>query len=51
MLRVTCSYAYKSDHLDVLTMVAGNCLALKNAELYLTAGPCENLQSMVEQRP
>jgi len=45
-------HAYTSDHLEVLTMVAGNlALALKNAELYSTAKlHSENLQSMVEQR-
>jgi two-component system, NtrC family, sensor kinase len=45
-------HAYNSDHLDVLTMMAGNlALALKNAELYSTARlHSENLQSMVEQR-
>ena len=45
-------HAYNSDHLEVLTMVAGNlALALKNAELYSTARVhSENLRSMVEQR-
>jgi two-component system, NtrC family, sensor kinase len=45
-------HAYTSEHLEVLTMVAGNlALALKNAELYSTAKlHSENLQSMVEQR-
>jgi two-component system NtrC family sensor kinase len=46
------THAYNSDHLEVLTMVAGNlALALKNAELYSTARlHSENLRSMVEQR-
>ena len=45
-------HAYNADHLEVLTMVAGNlALALKNAELYSNAKlHSENLQSMVEQR-
>ena len=45
-------HAYNSDHLNVLTMVAGNlALALKNAELYSTAKlHSENLKSMVQQR-
>ncbi len=45
-------HAYNADHLEVLTMVAGNlALALKNAELYSNAKlHSENLRSMVEQR-
>jgi PAS domain S-box-containing protein len=45
-------HAYNSDHLELLTMVAGNlALALKNAELYSAARlHSETLQSMVEQR-
>ncbi|MCI0418665.1 MAG: response regulator [Acidobacteria bacterium] len=45
-------HAYNSDHLNLLTMVAGNlALALKNAELYSTAKVhSQNLKSMVELR-
>jgi two-component system NtrC family sensor kinase len=45
-------HAYNSEHLDLLSTVAGNlALALKNAELYSTAKlHTETLKSMVEQR-
>ncbi len=45
-------HAYTSDHLNLLSAVAGNlALALKNAELYSSAKMhTETLRSMVEQR-
>ena len=45
-------HAYNSEHLDLLSTVAGNlALALKNAELYSAAKlHTETLKSMVEQR-
>ena len=45
-------HAYNSEHLDLLSTVAGNlALALKNAELYSAAKlHSETLKSMVEQR-
>jgi two-component system, NtrC family, sensor kinase len=45
-------HAYSSDHLDLLSTVAGNlALALRNAELYSAAKlHTETLKSMIEQR-
>jgi two-component system NtrC family sensor kinase len=45
-------HAYNSDHLDLLSAVAGNlALALKNAELYSAAKlHSETLKSMIEER-